>query len=153
MLPELKNRRKTFGPKNLHSALLTFDLFSSLVLRLWYHQFFAMWNFPSFSQLSRNKKLCTLRTMIQWPRPTIGCVSFSLFFYILLFLFTKKARKFKNFKSLKTLGRALREPMDIDEEELLDGEVDDLNNDGFQSRNLYSDLLPNADKIPEVSLL
>ena len=153
MLPELKNRRKTFGPKNLHSALLTFDLFSSLVLRLWYHQFFAMWNFPSFSQLSRNKKLCTLRTMIQWPRPTIGCVSFSLFFYTLLFLFTKKVRKFKNFKRLKTLGRALREPMDIDEEELLDGEVDDLNNDGFQSRNLYSDLLPNADKIPEVSLL
>ena len=43
--------------------------------------------------------------------------------------------------------------MDIDEEELLDGEVDDLQNDGFQSRNLYSELLPNADEIPEVSRL
>ena len=153
MWPELKNRPKTFGPKNLHSALLTFDLFSSLVLRLWYHQFFAMWNFPSFSQLSRNKKLCTLRTMIQWPRPTIGCVSFSLYFSIYFIFIYEKNPKVQNFKKLKTSGRALREPMDIDEEELLDGEVDDLNNDGFQSRNLYSDLLPNADKIPEVSLL
>ena len=79
-------------------------------------------------------------------------VSLFIFLYI-LFLFTKKVRKFKVFEKLKTSGRALREPMDIDEEELLDGEVDDLNNDGFQSRNLYSDLLPNADKIPEVSLL
>ena len=83
--------------------------------------------------------------MIQWRKPTIGCVS-ALFFYYILFLM-------KQIWVLKTSGRALREPMDIDEEELLDGEVDDLQNDGFQSRNLYSVLLPNADKIPEVSRL
>ena len=56
--------------------------------------------------------------------------------------------------------------MDIEEEELLgeifvreikkvksnlDTDCDDLVPDGFQSRNLYTDLLPNADKIPEVS--
>ena len=56
--------------------------------------------------------------------------------------------------------------MDIEEEELLgeilyeklkkkvksnlDTDCDDLVPDGFQSRNLYTDLLPNADKIPEV---
>lgn len=44
--------------------------------------------------------------------------------------------------------------MDMDEEELLDTDCDDLIGlDGgqFQSRNLYSDLLPNASEIPEVT--
>ena len=41
----------------------------------------------------------------------------------------------------------------MDEEELLDTDCDDLGLDGLQSRNLYSDLLPNAHEIREVGHL
>merc|ERR1712100_223741 len=46
-------------------------------------------------------------------------------------------------------GRILREPMELDEEDFLDTDCDDQNVDQYQSRNLYADLLPHSEFIPE----
>ena len=70
--------------------------------------------------------------MTQWPRPTTGCVSvffvkneidlllskISLFFTFLKNIYILFKKKFSKLY-LKFQGRVLREPMDIEEEELL----------------------------------
>ena len=89
MLPVLKPLPKTFGPKTAPSPIDLWPVFVSS-LETFESSIFRHVKFPLlFSTFENSKKLCTLQTMIQWRKPTIGCVS-ALFFYYILF-FEKKS--------------------------------------------------------------
>ena len=85
----------------------------------------------------------------------------SSFFYFFLFKCI-----FLLYLTIFISGRILREPMELDEEDFLgkyffffplgsfmafcsDTDCDDQNVDQYQSRNLYADLLPHSEFIPE----